>query len=107
MEIFMEAVLKVAIGLLSAVAMDMRLLEHVQAHVTHPQQDGNQRYQDAIVNYHASIFICFILVLTKPLLPSCAYPMFIVSSVPTENSEIPWQKRKTRNERNEQKMFRA
>jgi len=48
MDIFMEAVLKVAISLLSTVAMDMRLLEHVQAHVTHPQQDGNQRYQDAI-----------------------------------------------------------
>jgi len=49
MDIFMEVVSKVAIGLLSAATLDMRLLEHVQAHAINPQQDGNQRYQDAIV----------------------------------------------------------
>jgi len=42
MDIFMEVVSKVAIGLLSTVAMDMRLLEHVQARATNPQLDGNQ-----------------------------------------------------------------
>ena len=62
----MEAVSKVAIGLLSAATMDMKLLEHVQAHVTRTQLDGHQRYQDAIVCHNASIFFCLILVLTVP-----------------------------------------
>ena len=42
MDIFMEVVSKVAIGLLSAATLDMRFLEHVQAHAINPQLDGNQ-----------------------------------------------------------------